>query len=331
MNSEQLKHILEENMSGVQADRFQYQSILLQISKDHKNKSFCIQRGTFCLHKGVLVTILVMLLMSATAFAVSVFPNVYQWLVQRTDAVRLNNLNIDSTNTESFQMGTIEVTILEAVSDGNSFLCNLRFNSVEELLIPYGGFRSELVEKDMDNPEGLPVAYISVHTRCGDYDNEIYTAEYDDQGVLYIMCEGIGNVESESELLVAISIERSGESTQKKVAVPIQQLSTLQELCLITPLRLGDTGYVIDRLSLLKTELRTYVDWNVSVDHPPLTYAIKCPFVVLIDSQGNVVHHYWAYQNEAPYDLTIQLWSDDRDELLYTKTLSIKDFEEVTP
>lgn len=328
MNSEQLKRILEENMSGVQADTYQYQSILLQISKDHQTKSYCIQRGAFYLHKSVLVTILVTLLISATAFAVSTFPNIYQWLAQRTDAVRLNNLSIDSTNTESIQMGTVEVTIMEAVSDGKSFLCNLRFDSVEELLIPHSGFRSELVEKDIVNPEGLPVVYISINTRCGDYDHEISTAKYDDQGALYIMCEGFGNVGSESELLVAISIEEGGENTKKEVAVPIQRLSTFQELCLIAPLRLGDTGYVIDRLSLLKTELRTYVDWTVTVDDPPLAYAIKSPFVKLLDIHGNEVQHFWAYEAGAPYNLIVQLWSGDESELLYTTTLSIADFKE---
>lgn len=51
---------------------------ILKILREHANKKPCrTQRGIPFLRKDVLVTILVALLMSAVALAVSIFPDVY--------------------------------------------------------------------------------------------------------------------------------------------------------------------------------------------------------------------------------------------------------------
>jgi len=331
MKQEELKRALEENLSGYQATRKQYDAIILKIirSDDVQPQRKRIRLSLKRVAVGMLAALV---LLTATALAVGYWPGVYQWLFQRRDAERLGSVeSLEARMTSLYFDHDMTITVVEAAADEGSFLCNIKVASSHELVVPFSGSMQEIDSISVENPQGLPVNYVSMQAVCGGFDQEIYTTSHDNEGALSIMSEGFGDVGAADELTVTVKRVREGEITEEHVSVPVKKLPTLQEARLRVPIALGDTGYTMETLTLRRTALRTYVDWHAEMQSQPLAYALKHPFIRLVDADGKEINRFWPYNEKTPLSLTIQVWSKDQTELLYERTLSIEDFEEVTP
>ena len=330
MKPDKLKQVIAENLSGYQVNDVHYRAIMHRVNdRENEGKNARVQYTWIHPRKSVCVALLVLLMMSVTTLAATIIPNVSMWLQERADASRLGNASVFEVDVPTMHMGSITATVKEAVSDGRSFLCSIKFESDDELIIPYSGYDSDIADMHVENPNDLPITYVSLTASFGDFDQEIYTSEYDEHGALYIMSEGFADATIPSNMTITLKTLHGDKTEVHTLTVPIQQLSTVAKQELDAPLPLGETGYVLEKLSLHKTELKTYIDWNVQINSQPIAYAIKHPFVILVDKYGNELNGYWPYTNEVPLDLTIQVWAKDKAELLFEQHLSVEDFKEV--
>ena len=332
MENGELRLVLEENLSGYQVNQWHYESIMHKINGESTRISS--KRGArfyyaFSYKKSVCIAMLVLLMLSVTALAATLLPSITQWLQERKDSDRLGEMSISNSSVTALMWDDMNIKVHTSASDGASFLCSVSFESKISLLVPYSGFVSDLDDIVVDNPDGKPITYVSINAICGIYDQEIYTAQYADDGTLYIMSEGLGDVASVPEMNIILKTVKAGKKDEKTLTVPLEQLPIVKAMRLCSPVRLGETGYVLESLLLNKTSLRTYVERNVVIDSQPLSYALKRPSVIIIDEQGDEVLHYWSYSDDMPLNLTVQVWSENRQELLYEHQLTKTDFEEV--
>lgn len=319
MEKEAIRHCLETHLSGYHATPRDLDAVLARLAAE---SDAAASRHAPRLRRLAAVGLLVLALLATatTAYATGGFSRVMDWLRDRRDAARLGHAVIETAAQAPVTLGRAAFRVTEAFTDGYGFFCGVEVTAENGRVLP--------LPDTADTPLDPAVSYVRVIVRCDGIEQELFTVTQGEDGTLALLCEGFCPPDSAGAMEATLAVTRDGRTEEAHIPVPCQVLPVLKKAVLKQPLPLGDTGYTLDRLTLVQTALRTYVDWHASLENQPLIYALRHPELCLVDDQGHEITRSWFYGAGMPFALTVQVWSRDRTECLYETRLTENDWKE---
>lgn len=319
MNKEAIRHCLETHLSGYHAAPRNLDAVIARLAAEaDATASHHAPRLRRLAAVGLLA--LALLATVTTAYATGGFSQVLEWLRLRSDVTRLGDAVIQSAAQAPVTLGQTTFRVTEAFTDGYGFFCGVEVTAENGQVLP--------LPDTADTPLDPAVSYVRVIVRCDGIEQELFTATKGEDGTLSLLCEGFCPPDSAGVMEATFAVTQGGNTEEANIPIPCQVLPVLKRAVLKHPLPLGDTGYTLDRLTLVQTTLRTYVDWHASLENQPLAYALQHPELCLVDDQGHEITRSWPYDAGMPSTLTVQVWSRARTECLYETRLTENDWKE---
>lgn len=244
----------------------------------------------------------------------------FAWLQARPDAERLNTSIETNYTPVEYTLDDITFICSQAIADDRSFAVSFIVKGSNANLHAL----SDQSQREMTE-QAQPSIYVDAEPYYQGKDSEITQVGLDDDGNLCLLYEGWHQGRPCTEMEVALTVLRAGQTHEETVSVPVIWMPTLENATLAEPIRIGDTGYTLSALTLHRTAWRTYLDYTFSVQDQPLAYAVKRPVAILCDADGYAVGRSWPYRQPLPDTLYIQVWDDAHLEKLYEQTLNVID------
>ncbi len=268
MDKEAIRHCMEAHLSGYHATPRDFDAVMARLAAESDATA---SRHAPGLRRLAAVWLLALALLATvtTAYATGGFSRVLDWLRTRRDASRMGDAVIEPAAQVPVTLGQATFRVTEAFTDGYGFFCGVEVTAENGRVLP--------LPDTADTPLDPAVSYVRVTVRCDGVEQELFNATQEEDGTLSLLCEGFCPPDNAGVMEATFAVTRGGNTEEANILIPCQMLPVLKRAVLKQPMSLGDTGYTINRLTLVQTALRTYVDWHASLENQPLAYALRHP------------------------------------------------------
>lgn len=276
----------------------------------------------------LMLAVILLLLLSMGALAATLIPSIQAWLSGWAFSDAVGQIQTTKGALAAVEVEDVTFTCVEAMADDRMYFANIRAEGTGDvLLVPYSGQDWEASAEGVANPRNLPIVFVHATVRCGGEAELSDITEDTQNNTLYFLCNGSMEAnQSSDQMTLAADVLIDGKTTRKAVSFTIDRLPTIEDHSIPEAIVLGNTGYTLTSLSLHRTALRTYVEYDYVLENMPLEMALKQPTLSLTQKDGSRLFRYWPYDEGVPEEIRVEVWNRSRDELLFEQTLTPSDF-----